>query len=190
MKKVVVLGCPGAGKSVFAAKLRRRAGLPLIHLDNLWWRADRTHVSRAEFDQALASVLHTEAWILDGDFSRTYEVRVRACDDVVFLDYDEAVCMAGIKARAGQTRPDIPWTEEAPDPLLIEAVRRYRAEKRPIILNLLEQYPEKEQYLFRSRKQAEQWLETLPPGQNSPCFGSSAAKTSSPNGIDIKETLQ
>ena len=159
--KILVLGCSGSGKSVFAGKLREKTGLPLIHLDNIWWRRDRTHISREEFDLRLAALLRGDRWILDGDYSRTYEPRIRACDTVIFLDYGEAVAMEGITGRVGQQRPDIPWTEGTLDPELVDLVRNYQTKNRPRLLALLEQYPEKQKLVFRSREEADAWLAGL-----------------------------
>ena len=78
--RIIVLGCPGSGKSTFARALAARTELPLIHLDSVWWRADGSHISRDEFDRALSELLAGEKWIMDGDYSRTYEVRLRAAD--------------------------------------------------------------------------------------------------------------
>lgn len=152
--RIIVLGCPGSGKSTFARRLQQRTGLPLIHLDNLWWRADRTHVSRDAFDRALAAALSGERWIIDGDFSRTYEARFRACDTVFFLDYDEETCLAGIAARVGAARSDMPWVEERPDPELMTLVRDYRRDKRPGIYALLKRYPDRRAFVFRTRAEA------------------------------------
>lgn len=160
-KKILVLGCSGSGKSTFARLLAARTGLPLIHLDNVWWRADRSHISRDEFDRALAELLRGEQWIMDGDYSRTYEVRLRAADTVIFLDYPESVCMAGITARVGQDRPDMPWTESTLDPQLVSMVQNYATENRPALLSLLQQYPEKQAFVFTDRTQADQWLSEL-----------------------------
>lgn len=160
--RILVLGCPGSGKSTFAGKLQEKTGLPLIHLDRLWWRPDRTHISREEFDLRLAALLREERWIIDGHYSRTWEPRIRACDTVILLDYDEAVCLAGVMARVGQTRPDMPWTESEPDPELIALVRAYRTNDRPALLALLERYPEKRQIVFRSREEADAWLAEEP----------------------------
>ncbi len=160
-QKIIILGCPGSGKSTFARALAARTGLPLVHLDNLWWRADGTHIPREEFDRALDGLLRGEQWIMDGDYSRTYEVRVRAADTVIFLDYPEEVCMAGIRARVGQPRPDMPWAETALDPELVTQVQNYARDDRPALLSLLQKYPDKQALIFTSRDQAARWLSDL-----------------------------
>ena len=159
--KIIVLGCPGSGKSTFARWLAARTGLPLIHLDNVWWRADGTHISRAEFDRALNELLAGESWIMDGDYSRIYEVRIRASDTVIFLDYPEEVCMAGVVARVGQERPDMPWTEATLDPELVAMVQNYARDNRPTVYALLDKYPDKQAIVFTDRAQADRWLAEL-----------------------------
>ena len=159
--RILVLGCPGSGKSTFARALHERTGLPLICLDNLWWRADGSHISRAEFDLALSELLQGEKWIIDGNYSRTYEVRIRASDTVIFLDYPEDVCMAGIIARVGQARPDMPWTENTLDPELVAQVQNFARDNRPVLLSLLRKYPEKQVVTFSSREEANRWLSQI-----------------------------
>lgn len=157
--RIVVLGCSGSGKSTFARSLHERSGLPLIHLDNIWWRADRTHISREEFDGELKTLLAGDRWIIDGDYSRTYETRIRACDTIIFLDYDEDECMRGIVERVGKNREDIPWTEDRLDPELVALVRNYRRDNRPVVYALIEKYPRKRTLIFKTRAQAWEWLE-------------------------------
>ena len=94
MQRAIVIGCPGAGKSTFARKLRARTGLPLYYLDMLWHRPDRTNVSRQAFDAALSAILATDRWIIDGNYQRTLEMRLQACDAVFFLDYPLPLCLA------------------------------------------------------------------------------------------------
>ena len=159
--RILILGCPGSGKSTLARALAARTGLTLVHLDTVWWRADGTHISREEFDRALDGLLQGEQWILDGDYSRTMEVRLRAADTVIFLDYPESVCMAGITARVGQPRPDMPWTERTLDPELVAQVRNYALSNRPALLSLLQQYPDKRSLIFTSREEADRWLSEL-----------------------------
>ena len=86
MRKVLVIGSGGAGKSTFASKLSKRTGLPLIHLDSLYWRPGWIETSTAEWDQTIEHLLGRDTWIMDGNYGRTLERRLAACDTVIFLD--------------------------------------------------------------------------------------------------------
>ena len=158
MNRVIVVGCPGSGKSVFAVKLHEKTGLPLWHLDNIWWKPDRTHITQEEFDERLAQILKTREWIIDGSYSRTFEPRIAACDTVILLDYDTDVCMQGIAERIGQVRPDIPWTEQTLDPELAELVKTYKERNNPKLSELFQRYADKDIHIFHTRAEAEQWL--------------------------------
>ena len=160
-QKIIVLGCAGSGKSTISKKLRDVTGLPLFHLDNLWWKADRSHISREEFDQKLAEILRTDKWIVDGDYSRTYEIRFKACDTVIFLDYSMDECMSGIKERVGKVRTDIPWGEQELDPELVKLVENYEKDNRPVVLSLLEKYSDVHQFVFKSRLEASEWMKSF-----------------------------
>ena len=156
--RVIVLGSAGSGKSTLAKELHRRTGLPLFHLDNIWWKADRTHITREEFDERLNGILQGDRWIVDGDYSRTYEPRFRACDTVIFLDFPVEDCMNGIQDRVGKARTDIPWVESELDPELVDLVVRYPEERRPAVYGLIEKYPEKKVLIFKNREEVREWL--------------------------------
>ena len=121
MRRVLVIGCPGAGKSTFARRLRDAAGLPLHYLDMLWHNPDRTTVTRAEFDERLQRILEEDAWILDGNFARTLPKRLEYCDTVFFLDFPTDVCLEGVEGCSGMKREDMPWVEHEFD----EEFRQY-----------------------------------------------------------------
>lgn len=158
-QKIIILGCAGSGKSTLSEKLRDATGLPLFHLDSIWWKPDRTHISREEFGQTLDEILRTDKWIIDGDYSRTYETRFQSCDTVIFLDYSVDVCMNGIKERVGKVRADMPWVEQKLDPELVKLVENYAKDNRPVILSLLEKYPDVNRFIFKSRLEASEWME-------------------------------
>lgn len=160
-RKIIVIGCAGSGKSTLSKELRDVTSLPLFHLDNIWWKPDKSHISREEFDQKLDEILLTDRWIIDGDYSRTYEPRFQACDTVIFLDYPFDVCMNGIKERIGRIRTDIPWTEQALDSELVKLVERYETDNRPVILSLFEKYPDAAKLVFKSRLEAAEWMRRL-----------------------------
>ena len=65
--KIIVIGPGGAGKSYFSKELAKNTKLPLYHLDNIFWKEDKTHISREEFDEKLLEILEKDNWIIDGD---------------------------------------------------------------------------------------------------------------------------
>lgn len=160
MKKVIVIGCPGSGKSTFARELHDRTGLPLFHLDMMYWNADRTTVDKTVFRERLGSVLAQDVWIIDGNYGSTMEWRMQACDTVFFLDYPLAVCLDGIRSRKGKARADMPWVEaeNEEDPAFIEFIENYGAVSRPKVLELLKKYDHKNIFMFRNRGEAEEFL--------------------------------
>ena len=140
MKKVIVIGCPGSGKTTFSEKLRDKTGLHLFHLDSIWHRADRTHISREEFDKRLAEILALDSYIIDGNYSRTQETRLADCDTVFLFDLPVSVCLEGARARVGKKRADMPWIDTELDPNLKKEIEEFREKKLPDIYSLLEKY--------------------------------------------------
>ena len=159
MKKVIVIGCPGGGKSTFARRLRDLSGLPLHHLDTIWHKPDRTTVSRQEFDEKLGALLAQDTWIIDGNYNRTMERRMAACDTVFLLDYPVEVCLAGAQERVGQPHSDLPWVEETLDPEFRQWIVDFAATQLPQVYELLAQYGQgREIVIFRNRQEADAWL--------------------------------
>lgn len=158
MKKVIVIGCPGSGKSTFSRALRDKTGLPLYHLDMIWHKPDRTNVSREEFDSVLSNILETDEWIIDGNYGRTLETRFRYCDTVFFLDFPTEVCLSGVEARIGLKREDMPWVEEEFDSEFRDWIINFPKEKLPQIYELTETYKNKNIITFKTREEIQKYL--------------------------------
>jgi adenylate kinase family enzyme len=159
MKKIIIIGCPGSGKSTFARALHEKLGVPLYHLDMMYWNADKTTVEKDVFQARLAAVLEKEAWIIDGNYASTMEMRLAACDTVFFLDYPLEVCLDGVRARRGKPRADMPWIEAEEDAEFTAFIKKFNEQQRPQILKLLERYNTKRIFVFQSRRQADAFLE-------------------------------
>ncbi len=157
MKKVIIIGCPGSGKSTFARMLAEKTGLPLHYLDMMYWNADKTTVGKDVFRQRLNEVLQSEKWIIDGNYGSTMEMRMAVCDTVFFLDFDAETCLQGIKDRIGKVRPDMPWIETEEDAEFLDFVRNYNSDSRPMVLELLNKYNDKNIIVFSSRKETEKF---------------------------------
>ena len=158
MKKVIVIGCPGSGKSTVSRALHNKTGIPLYHLDMMYWNADKTMVEKSVFLERLSAVLKKDEWIIDGNYGSTMELRMAACDTVIFLDYPLEVCLGGIKERRGKPRSDMPWVETDEDAEFIEFIKNYNEQQKPKVLELLEKYSDKNIIIFKGREQADTFL--------------------------------
>ena len=164
MQKVIVIGCPGSGKTTFAQRLSQRVDLPLYYLDAIWHKPDKTHIPREEFDASMREILATDAWIIDGNYSRTIESRIAACDTVFLFDLPTEVCLEGVISRIGKERCEMPWTETELDPEFKEQIENFPTKEIPTTYTLLEKHKEgKRVVIFHSRAQADAFLEEIIP---------------------------
>ena len=106
----------------------------------IWHKPDRTNISREEFDRRIHEIVSQDAWIIDGNYNRTLELRMRECDTVFFLDYPLEVCLEGAASRIGKERVDIPWKEEEFDEEFRQWILDFPKDQLPEIYALLEKY--------------------------------------------------
>lgn len=161
MKKIIVIGCPGGGKSTFSRRLNQLTNIPIVYLDMIYHRPDKTTVSREQFDIKLQQILEWEEWIIDGNYARTLPVRLEQCDTVFWLDYPLEVCLDGIESRRGKKRVDMPWIETAPDKEFIEYVNNFEKNNKPEMERLLQHTEGKKIHRFQSRDMADKYLSEL-----------------------------
>lgn len=163
LKRIVIIGCPGSGKSTFARKLQKTLGLPLYYLDMLNWNADGTTVPREVFRQRLDEVIERDEWIIDGNYGSTMERRIKACDTIIFLDFSLEVCLDGIRTRKGKIRPDMPWVEEPDreDEAFLAFIQNYASESRPKVMELLDKYRNKNIVIFKTCAEADAYCGDL-----------------------------
>ena len=167
MERVMIIGSGGAGKTTLARALGEKTGLPVVHLDQIWWGPGNwQHISREEFDALLLKELEKPQWILDGNFNRTMEVRLEYCDTVIFLDMPRMVCLKNWIGRVirnwGTARPDMaPGCCEWFDPVMVKWIWNFRKQNRPRYLELLNQAEGKQVYILRSRQEVEKFKKSL-----------------------------
>ena len=169
MKKVLIIGNCGSGKTTFARKLAVKTELPLVHLDQLYWYGNWEHRPREEFDSLLERELEKPQWILDGNFHRTLPLRLTHSDTVIFFDLPTLTCLAGITKRVfshwGKTREDMGGNcPEYFDTRKLELYRNvlsFNKQHRSHYYRLLSQHEGLRVIVFKNRRQAEAFLKTL-----------------------------
>ena len=154
----MVIGCPGSGKSTLSRKLHNITKIPLYHLDMMFWNEDKTTAEKSVFLERLSEVLTKDSWIIDGNYSSTMEMRMNECDTVIFLDLPPDVCLDGVRQRKGKQMSDIPWVENQDDAEFIEFIKTFNKEQCPKIITLLDKYNEKNIFIFKSREEADVFL--------------------------------
>ena len=167
MKRVLVIGSGGAGKSTFSRRLGERLGLEVIHLDVEHWRPGWVEPPKDEWARKVVELCGRESWVMDGNFSGTLEQRLAACDTVVFLDLPRAVCVWRVLKRRvmyrDTPRPDMAeGCREQFDLKFLLWVWNFRTSSRPKVLALLEKYAQgKKVVRVRSSAEAEEFLNSL-----------------------------
>ena len=112
MRRILVMGPPGSGKSTLARKLGTRLGLPVIHLDQAFWRPGWVEAPAEEFRSAIERAVANPAWIIEGNYtSMALPARLARADTLVYLDLPAWLCTIRVVRRVllgwGRTRPDL-----------------------------------------------------------------------------------
>ena len=164
MKKILVIGSSGAGKSTFARRLGGATGLEVIHLDRLFWNPSWVETPKDEWPKRVEKALQGDSWIIDGNYSGTMELRLPACDTVIFLDLPRSVCVYRILKRVAfyrpGSRPDMAQgCDEKFDWDFIKWVWNYPVRSKPKVEALLERFQDTKTVIrLKSKKEIENFL--------------------------------
>ncbi|MFA5006532.1 MAG: isopentenyl transferase family protein [Candidatus Izemoplasmatales bacterium] len=169
MERIMIVGNGGTGKSTLAVRLSELTGLPVVHLDRLFWRPGWKSVESAEFDRLLAEEVARERWIIDGNYNRTMETRLARADTVVWLDFPRVVALWGVlrrnRAWNGRTRPDM--GDGCPEKIDAEFLRwiwGFNRNNRARYRTLFQPTPTRRLVVLRNRRELKKWLDGLENG--------------------------
>jgi len=145
MRRVLVIGSPGAGKTTLSTRLAAKLNVPVHYLDLHHWLPGWTYRDGAEARETVRAIAETPAWIMDGNFAETFDLRMPRADTLVWLDYPRATCIRRILMRAikgyGRQPPDLP--DGCPETFDLQVLRfawRFPAESRPQIVAATERF--------------------------------------------------
>lgn len=167
MKKIIILGCAGCGKSTLAAKLSEKLQIPLLHLDTIYWKANWQEEDKEIFENKQIEFLKNDSWIIDGNYRDTLEMRLKDADTVLYLDYPRRVAIYGIYKRyfeyRKKTRTSIAaGCKEKIDRSFFKWVWRFKKHAKPKIIEILNGYKDNcNIYFFKNRKELNNFLNNL-----------------------------
>lgn len=145
MKRILVLGSGGSGKTTFSRKMAEKTALPLYHLDSLYWKPGWIEPEKTEWRAKLTDLVAQEEWIIDGSYGGTLDLRVPRAELIIFLDISPYRCIWNILKRrikyarfTGLARPGMaPGCPESIWFSFLIWVWRYRRVSKPKVLNTI-----------------------------------------------------
>lgn len=164
MRRILVIGSGGAGKSTFSRRLSDLLGIEVIHLDKEHWKAGWVEPPKDVWRKKVEELVGGDAWIMDGNFSGTLDVRLAACDTVIFLDLPRALCIWRVLKRVatyrGSHRPDMAeGCHEKLDLSFLLWIWNYPSRTKPKVLGLIEEHSQGKRIVhLRSREAVEKFL--------------------------------
>ena len=166
MERILIIGCGGAGKSTLARQLGEKLGLPVVHLDSIFWLPNWVERNRDEFDGLVRQELMKQRWIMDGNYNRTLPERVKYCDTIIYLDFSRMACLLGVLKRIittyGTVRPDM--GADCPERFDLEFLKwvwNFNQNKRESYYRLLNETEGVNTIVLKNRRMVKRFLKEL-----------------------------
>ncbi|MDF2802003.1 MAG: hypothetical protein K0S61_1906 [Anaerocolumna sp.] len=164
-KRIIIVGNNGSGKSYLAKELSSITGLPLVHLDVVFWRPNWEKTPKEEWINKQTELVAKEKWIIEGNHTDTMELRFKSADLIIFLDINRFICLVSVFKRHGKKRSDMPcYLEERLDLEYIKFFRglwNFSKTRKHTILDLHNKYSDKPFFVIKSRKIMNTWVNQL-----------------------------
>ena len=166
MDRIQIMGCSGAGKSTLARRLGEKTGIPVVHIDRIFWKSGWVESSKEEIDMKILTAAEEPRWIMDGNYTRTLPQRLEKCDLVIYLDFPRWFCICSILGRylqnMGRVRPDM--AEGCPEKVdweFLAWVWAYNKKHRAKFYEMFEAMPREKVVILKNRRQVHRFLNAL-----------------------------
>ncbi len=167
MKRVLILGPSGSGKSTLGQRLGRILGIPIIHLDQNYWKPNWIETPEEEWREKVNDLISSESWVMDGNYTSTLKLRASKADTIIFIDIPRRLSYLRVFTRflrfRGETRPDL--TEDCPEKIDWDFIRwiwDYPSTRKPVILRFLEKQKSiKNVFVLQGQREVEEFLNSI-----------------------------
>jgi adenylate kinase family enzyme len=169
-KRILVLGPSGSGKTYLSRRLAALLKVESIHLDAQFWKPGWVGTPQDQWRDTVAALVRKPAWVIDGMYESTLNLRVPAADTIIVLERSRLACLWGVcvrmlKHRGGRDRDDAPPRQKL-DRAFLKYIWQYPTKTRPIMLqHLRDGAQNKTVVFFRTRKQVRRLLVFLENGR-------------------------
>jgi adenylate kinase family enzyme len=167
IRRILVIGSGGAGKSTLTNRLAKKLSLPAIYLDRHYWKPNWKETESEVWRTKVSALVKAEDWIMDGNFSGTLDIRIPRAELIIDLAYSRWICLTRVFRRMakywGQTRPDLPeGCPEGFDFDFLKWVYHFPTKSRPKLEKLIREHSCNKPYLkFKSPRDLADWLSTI-----------------------------
>jgi len=171
MKRILIIGSCGAGKSTLARRLGEALDIEVIHLDRLYWEPGWVEPRKEDWPAVVEQACTRDSWIIDGNYSGTLEQRLGACDTVIFLDLPRATCLWRVMKRfiMYRNKRRLDMADGCPEKIdlkFLAWVWGYKRRSRPKVIRLLQENEDaKEVIWLRSDGEVERFMTGLKPAK-------------------------
>lgn len=172
MKKILIIGSCGAGKSTLSKRLHKILGIDIIHLDQHYWKPNWTKTDNEEWQKKVEELVKGERWVMDGNYRSTIDQRLPQADTIIWLDFSRWICCYRIlKRRWNKNRVDEldNCRERISFNLLKWVLWKFPRDNRKDIIKIVESLKNKKSvHILKSNKDIESFFSDLSTAQNLP----------------------
>lgn len=166
-QRILILGCSGAGKSTLARQLSQQLGLPIIHLDQHFWKAGWKQTAPLEWSEKVKVLCKDPKWIMDGNYGGTLSIRIPHADVIIVLDMSRWRCLYRVIKRTikywGRARPDmVAGCPERMDWIFFMYILQYQKKHKPRLWRQLNKVQgQVPTWVLKSPKEVHHFLEKM-----------------------------
>ena len=168
MDRIAIIGSGGSGKSTLAIQIANLVDLPIFHLDRLFWKPGWVETPKPEFSLVVEELARKPRWVIDGNYSRTIDIRLKSADMIIFLDFSKYLCLFRVIKRSfknrNKDRPDITeGCKEKFDMEFYKWIWNFPNRSRQKIISAISKLEDdKKIYVFKHPKKLKKWIEEFP----------------------------